>query len=112
MTVFNILGFFQLKSRRQVPTVKGPASYTVWHLHYNTHVWCTDNTRIAAELCLYGSNSTSTLPDGTLVFAFCKAHATPKRVISLDAVTFVPIPGDPNSDPYDRLSDLGYFLSH
>ncbi|KAJ7874341.1 hypothetical protein B0H14DRAFT_2343764 [Mycena olivaceomarginata] len=101
MTVFNILGFFQLKSGRHVPTVKGPASYTVWHLHYNTHVWCTDNTSIAAELRLYGSNSTPTLPNGTVVFAFCKAHTTPNRVISLDAVTFIPIPEDPNSDPYE-----------
>ncbi|KAJ7736401.1 hypothetical protein B0H14DRAFT_2638972 [Mycena olivaceomarginata] len=53
MTVFNVLGFFQLKSGRCFPTVKGTASYTFWHLHYNTHVWCTDNTSIA-ELCLYG----------------------------------------------------------
>ncbi|KAJ7848035.1 hypothetical protein B0H14DRAFT_2356900 [Mycena olivaceomarginata] len=95
MTIFNIQGFFQLKFGRCVPTVKGPALYTVWHLHYNTHVWCTDDTSIAAELRLYGSNSTPTLPDGTVVFAFCKAHATPNRVISVDSVTFIPIPGDP-----------------
>ncbi|KAJ6548625.1 hypothetical protein B0H19DRAFT_1161441 [Mycena capillaripes] len=101
MTVFNILGFFQLKSGRRVPTVKPNSSYTVWHIHYNTHVWCANDTQIAAELRLYGTNGTPTLPDGTVAFALCKAQSSPNAVISLDAVTFIPMPGDPTSNSYD-----------
>ncbi|KAJ7805898.1 hypothetical protein B0H13DRAFT_1510368, partial [Mycena leptocephala] len=38
--------------------------------------------------------------------ALCKAHAAPNLVILLDAVTFIPIPGDPNSQLYeDQLPD-------
>ncbi|KAJ6524016.1 hypothetical protein B0H19DRAFT_1200832, partial [Mycena capillaripes] len=67
---------------------QGPnSSYTVWHIHYNTH--------IVAGSRPYGINGTPTLPDGTVAFFLCKAQSSPNAVISLDAVTFIPMPGPP-----------------
>ncbi|KAF7371752.1 hypothetical protein MVEN_00031700 [Mycena venus] len=121
MTVLNILGFFQLKNARRIPTTKSNSSYTTWHIHYATNVWCTNKTRIAAEIRPYASNDTPSLPDGSVVFVLCKAHAAPNSVIFLDAVTFIPIPGDPNSQMYeDQLPDertsfvfaVGHVIAH
>ncbi|KAJ6548452.1 hypothetical protein B0H19DRAFT_1074312 [Mycena capillaripes] len=71
MTAFNILGIFQLNS----DDVSLTSSYTSWHIHYHTHVWCTNDTQIAAELQLYGANGTPTLASSTVIFA--KARASP-----------------------------------
>ena len=101
MTVLNILGFFQLKNARRIPTTKANSSYTTWHIHYATNVWCTNQSRIAAEIRIYAGNGTPNLADGSVVFALCKAHVPANSVIMLDAVTFIPIPGDPNSQVYD-----------
>ncbi|KAJ6571126.1 hypothetical protein B0H19DRAFT_1129236 [Mycena capillaripes] len=73
-----------LKSGRHVRTVKPNSSYTVWHIHSNTHVWCANDTQIAAGSRLYGTNGTPTLPDGTVAFSLCKAQSSPNAVISLD----------------------------
>ncbi|KAJ7277744.1 hypothetical protein C8J57DRAFT_981168, partial [Mycena rebaudengoi] len=103
MSAFNVLGFFQLKGGRRVPTQKANTAYTVWHIHYSTHIHCgdPDATAISAELRQYSSSTTETMPDRTVVFALCKAQALPNSTISLDAVTFIPIPGDPSLDAYD-----------
>ncbi|KAJ6540460.1 hypothetical protein B0H19DRAFT_1269042 [Mycena capillaripes] len=83
-----------------------PSSYTGWHIHYHTHVWCTNDTQIAAELRLYGANGTPTLANSTVIFA--KARASPSAIIS---VTFIPIPGDPSSSSYDdHLLDVHTFV--
>ncbi|KAJ7247449.1 hypothetical protein C8J57DRAFT_954166, partial [Mycena rebaudengoi] len=103
MSAFNVLGFFQLKGDRRVPTQKANTAYTVWHIHYSTRIHCgdPDATAIAVELRQYSSSTSETMPDGTVVFALCKAQALPNSTISMDAVNFIPIPGDPSLDAYD-----------
>jgi hypothetical protein len=112
MSAFNVLGFFQLKGGRRVPTQKANTAYTVWHIHYSTRIHCGDRdaTAIAVELRQYSSSTSETMPDGTVVFALCKAQALPNSTISMDAVNFIPIPSDPSLDAYDVSSySLSYF---
>ncbi|KAJ7225046.1 hypothetical protein C8J57DRAFT_1039492, partial [Mycena rebaudengoi] len=95
--------FFQLKGGRRVPIQKTNTAYTVWHIHYSTriHYGDPDATAIATELRQYSSSTTETMLDGTVVFTLCKAQALPNSTISLDAMIFIPIPGDPCLDAYD-----------
>ncbi|KAJ6464580.1 hypothetical protein C8R45DRAFT_840272, partial [Mycena sanguinolenta] len=61
---------------------------------------------VVAEIRFYATNDTQSLPYGSVVFALCKAHAPANSAIILDAVTFILILGDRNSQAYeDQLPD-------
>ncbi|KAJ7237837.1 hypothetical protein C8J57DRAFT_1087194 [Mycena rebaudengoi] len=109
MSSSNILGFFQVKSGRRVSSQKPNSSYLTYHAHYSTHVWCTDNTSITAELRMYTSTTTPLIPDGMVAFAVCTAQHSPStntqittpNPLLLDVLTFIILPGDPNSSTYN-----------
>ncbi|KAJ7095528.1 hypothetical protein C8R44DRAFT_749085 [Mycena epipterygia] len=111
MSSFNILGFFQLKSGRRVSLQKTDSTYLTYHAHYNTNVWCINNTCIPADLRMYTTSTTPLLPDGTVAFAVCTAHSTattspPANNLLLEVITFIVLPGDPSSSTYnDQLPD-------
>jgi hypothetical protein len=105
MLSFNILGLFQLKGGHCVSHQKSNTNFLTHHAHYNVNVWCTRSI-IAADLCTYITSTTPLLPNGTVVFAVCTAQSTvtgdlPHAFLNLDSLTFVIIPGDPNSNGYD-----------
>ncbi|KAJ7301082.1 hypothetical protein DFH08DRAFT_671426, partial [Mycena albidolilacea] len=105
MSSFNILRFFQLKGGCRVTHQKPHTNFPTHHAHYNTNIWCTNST-ITADLRIHITSTTPLLPDGTGIFAVWTAQSTiivnpPHTFLNLDALTFVIIPGDPNSDRYD-----------
>ncbi|KAJ7893656.1 hypothetical protein B0H14DRAFT_2559640 [Mycena olivaceomarginata] len=114
MSSFNILGFFQLKAGRRVTVNKLNSTYATHYAHYSTHVWCTNgtvNTTIPAEIHVYITSTAPLLEDGMVAFAACTAQSTavppatnslPSNTLTLDALTFMVLPGSPDSDTYNN----------
>ncbi|KAJ7154849.1 hypothetical protein C8R43DRAFT_885007, partial [Mycena crocata] len=111
MSSFNILGFFKLKSGRRSSVQKPDSNYLTYHAHYETHVWCADNTPVKTDIHVYTTSTTPLLDDHTMVFAICTAHLPPTTgpataTVLLDALIFIVIPGNPTSSTYnDQLPD-------
>ncbi|KAJ7848796.1 hypothetical protein B0H13DRAFT_1571758, partial [Mycena leptocephala] len=103
-------GFFQLKGGRRVSIQKPNTSYLTYYAHYNTNIWCTNNTAIPADLRLYTTSTTPILDDCTVAFSVCTAQSTATtpgtNAVTLEALAFVVLPGNPNTDVYnDQLPD-------
>ncbi|KAJ7339975.1 hypothetical protein DFH08DRAFT_704617 [Mycena albidolilacea] len=115
MSSFYILGFFQLKAGRRVAVTKPNSNFPTHYAHYSTNVWCLDNTTIPADIRVFTASTTPLVPDGMVAFAVCTAQstATPptanslaSNALALDALMFVVLPGNPESDTYnDHLPD-------
>ncbi|KAJ6465151.1 hypothetical protein C8R47DRAFT_1025765 [Mycena vitilis] len=115
MSSFSILGFFKLKGGHRVSVQKPNSTYPTYYAQYSTNVWTLDDTAIAADLRVFLLSSASPLPDNTVVFAVCTAQSNPapstpkslaRNSLTLEALTFIVLPGDPNSDVYiDQLPD-------
>ncbi|KAJ7820840.1 hypothetical protein B0H14DRAFT_2173236, partial [Mycena olivaceomarginata] len=115
MSSFYILGFFQLKAGRRVAVTKPNSNFPTHYAHYSTNVWCLDNTTIPADIRVFTASTTPLVPDGMVAFAVCTAQstATPptadslaSNTLALDALMFVVLPGNPESDTYnDHLPD-------
>ncbi|KAJ7615738.1 hypothetical protein DFH06DRAFT_1343509 [Mycena polygramma] len=111
MSSFSILGFFKLKGGHRVSVQKPNSTYPTYYAQYSTNVWTLNNTAIAADLRVFIVSSASPLPDNTVVFAVCTAQSipapataqsVPRNSLSLEALTFIVLPGDPNSEIYDE----------
>jgi hypothetical protein len=106
---FQYSRFFSGEIRPLCSSQKPNSSYLTYHAHYSTHVWCTDNTCITAELRMYTSTTTPLIPDGMVAFAVCTAQHSPStntqittpNPLLLDVLTFIILPGDPNSSTYN-----------
>jgi hypothetical protein len=110
MSSFYILGFFQLKAGRRVAVTKPNSNFPTHYAHYSTNVWCLDNTTIPADIRVFTASTTPLVPDGMVAFAVCTAQstATPptanslaSNALALDALMFVVLPGNPESDTYN-----------
>ncbi|KAJ6534920.1 hypothetical protein B0H19DRAFT_1080328 [Mycena capillaripes] len=114
MSSFNILGFFQLKAGRGVIINKPNSAYATHYAHYSTHVWCTNgtvNTTITADMRVYVPSTAPLLDDGMVAFTVCTVQSTavppatnslPSNTLTLDALTFIVLPGSPDSDTYNN----------
>ncbi|KAJ7846951.1 hypothetical protein B0H14DRAFT_3454012 [Mycena olivaceomarginata] len=100
MSSFYILGFFQLKAGHRVAVTKPNSNFPTHYAHYSTNVWCLNTTIPAAS-------TTPLVPDGMVAFAVRTAQstATPPTAkslasnsLTLDALMFVVLPGNPDSD--------------
>ncbi|KAJ7790799.1 hypothetical protein B0H14DRAFT_3568683 [Mycena olivaceomarginata] len=113
MSSFYILGFFQLKAGRRVIVTKPNSNFPTHYAQYSTNVWCLDNTTIPADICVSTASTTPLVPDGMVAFAARTAQptATPptaKSLVSnalpLNALMFVVLLGNPESDTYNTCS--------
>ncbi|KAJ7900988.1 hypothetical protein B0H14DRAFT_3852227 [Mycena olivaceomarginata] len=126
MSSFYILGFFQLKAGRRVAVTKPNSNFPTHYAHYSTNVWCLDNTTIPADIRVFTASTTPLVPDGMVAFAVCTAQstATPpmanslaSNALALDALMFVVLPGNPESDTYndhllDEFTSMAYGVGH
>jgi hypothetical protein len=113
MSSFNICGSFQLKAGHHVSVSKPNNTYLTDYAHYNTNVRCISNTTVPTDLRVYVTSTTQLLLDGMVSFAVCTAQSTTippmadypaSNSLTLDALTFGVLPGDPSSDIYNVCS--------
>jgi hypothetical protein len=120
MSSLYILGFFQLKAGHRVAVTKQNSNFPTHYAHYSPNVWCLDNTTIPADNHVFTASTTTLVPDGMVAFAVCTAQSATtlptakslaSNTLTLDALMFIVLPGNPESDAYNVCA-VYFLLTH
>ncbi|EJD36382.1 hypothetical protein AURDEDRAFT_44621, partial [Auricularia subglabra TFB-10046 SS5] len=93
-------GYLAVTKGRRVASENPNTRKTTHHMYYETVIQ-TCGVDVPAELRYWVPSTEKELADGTIVDVLAKVHAPSNSVMLLDAIQFVPFPGDPSSPEYE-----------
>lgn len=101
MTSYLLAGYLALVNGRRVSSENPNTHKTTNHMYYDTVIQ-TSGVDVPAELRYWVPATATPLPDGTVVDVLAKMNTPANSKALLDAIQFVPFPGDPASDSYEE----------
>ncbi|KAI6169804.1 hypothetical protein EDD17DRAFT_32883 [Pisolithus thermaeus] len=96
--------FFCVSDGCRVPSLKPDSTCNSCYTCYNAAIYASAGGSTRAQIVVKGSFSDGVVADHTVVFVVGKAYlpaASAREQALLDALYFVPLPGDPSSDAYE-----------
>ncbi|KAI6122427.1 hypothetical protein EV401DRAFT_1951436 [Pisolithus croceorrhizus] len=104
MSSLIMFGFFCVSDGCHMPSLKPDSTCNSCYMCYNAAIYASAGGSMQAQIVMKGSFSDGVVTDHTMVFVVGKAYlpaASAREQALLDALYFVPLPGDPSSDAYE-----------